>query len=292
MFTLHTSNTACDWLWRPPLTHGPVVQLHLERGQTVGVCVSLWLCVCVLILWPSDLLPVAWSLPSYTLTVYNTTANRMNILHTENFISLKVTLNIKYHTHTHISHSNSPRHRQDHQFFLWLSLLGHNNRAGLKGFLYDLWPMAVLWCSVRLIPCAEQHGLIIHQHSAIYCKMTPSAALRHILHQNRAVKMWIWNQKKQTIMHYLQKCTWNGTCHIMQHMYCTFLFFVIYHGIHTGTCVSFYHGDGYMPKSVHTYVHVSTMFRSVLPLTPGRLSLYIWPCVLHPPCVCSCVLML
>lgn len=78
VFTLHTSNTACDWLWRPSLTHGPVVQLHLERGQTLGllecVCVSLWLCVCANVAF--RFIARCMIVACYALTVYHTTADR------------------------------------------------------------------------------------------------------------------------------------------------------------------------------------------------------------------------
>lgn len=82
VFILHTSNTACDWLWRPPVTHRPVVQLHLERGQTLVLLLEC-ACVChcgsvsmcantVVFRFIAGFLIVA----SYTVTVYNTTADR------------------------------------------------------------------------------------------------------------------------------------------------------------------------------------------------------------------------
>lgn len=76
------------------------------------------------------------------------------------------------------------------------------------------------------------------------------------------------------------------------HMYSIFFFRVIYCGIHTCACVLFYHGAAYVLRSVHIHacIHVSTMFRCVLPLTPvGSVCTYGHASRTHRVCVFMCV---
>lgn len=75
-------------------------------------------------------------------------------------------------------------------------------------------------------------------------------------------------------------------------MYSIFFFRVIYRGVHTCACVLFYHGAAYVLRSVHIHacIHVSTMFRCVLPLTPvGSVCTYGHASRTHRVCVFMCV---
>lgn len=48
--------------------------------------------------------------------------------------------------------------------------------------------------------------------------------------------------------------------------------------------------NGSVPRSVHAYMCSCVYDVKMCPaVDPGWLSLYIWPCVSHPPCVFMCV---